>query len=105
MDEYSKLKRALEISNRSPMRQWDKAGAPGQIPGYATHVNATSRAAKYMSTGSYIGIGIGEVNRPLLQTFSRLAINLLTFPFIHGYHKHSNFLVNHLIDQAVTAAT
>ena len=38
---------------------WGKTDAPGQIPGYATHVNAVSRAAKYMSAGGYIGIGIG----------------------------------------------
>lgn len=44
------------------MHRWDKAGAPGQIPGYATHVNAISRAAKYMSAGGYIGIGIGGVS-------------------------------------------
>jgi len=45
MDEYSKLKTALGISSRSLVHHWDKAGAPGQIPGYANHVNATSRAA------------------------------------------------------------
>ncbi|WP_197678843.1 hypothetical protein [Pseudomonas vancouverensis] len=62
MDEYSKLKMALGISTRSLVHRWDKAGAPGQIPGYATHVEATSRAAKYMSGGGYIGIGIGGVS-------------------------------------------
>ena len=45
MDEYSKLKTDLGISSRSLVHHWDKAGAPGQIPGYANHVNATSRAA------------------------------------------------------------
>ena len=54
----SRLKTAFGISSRSLVHHWDKAGAPGQIPGYATHVNATSRAAKYMQDG-YIGIGIG----------------------------------------------
>ena len=44
------------------MHHLGKAGAPGQIPGYATHVAATSRAAKYMTTGGYIGIGIGGVS-------------------------------------------
>jgi uncharacterized Zn-binding protein involved in type VI secretion len=48
--DHPKLKTALGISSRSLVHHWDKAGAPGQIPGYATHVNATSRAAKYMST-------------------------------------------------------
>jgi uncharacterized Zn-binding protein involved in type VI secretion len=60
--DHPKLKTALGISSRSLVHHWDKAGAPGQIPGYATHVNATSRAAKYMQTGGYIGIGIGGVS-------------------------------------------
>jgi hypothetical protein len=62
MDDYSKLKTALGISSRSLVHHWDKAGAPGQIPGYATHVSATSRAAQYMQAGGYIGIGIGGVS-------------------------------------------
>jgi hypothetical protein len=44
------------------MYRWNKVGAPGQIPGYATHVEATSRAAKYTKSGGYIGIGIGGVS-------------------------------------------
>ncbi|WP_447903559.1 PAAR domain-containing protein [Pseudomonas serbica] len=62
LGDHPKLKSALGISSRSLVHHWDKAGAPGQIPGYATHVNAISRAAKYMSTGGYIGIGIGGVS-------------------------------------------
>ena len=57
MDGCLKLKPAFSISSRRLMHHWDKAGAPGQIPGYATHVNATSRAAKYIQGGGYIGIG------------------------------------------------
>ncbi|MGY2184428.1 hypothetical protein ACW9HU_24870, partial [Pseudomonas agarici] len=48
LGDHPKLKTALGISNRSLVHHWDKAGAPGQIPGYATHVNATSRAVQYM---------------------------------------------------------
>jgi len=62
LGDHPKLKTALGISSRSLVHHWDKAGAPGQIPGYATHVETTSRAAKYMSTGGYIGIGIGGVS-------------------------------------------
>ncbi|RFD34135.1 hypothetical protein CER19_01700, partial [Pseudomonas sp. GL93] len=40
----------------------DKAGGPGQIPGYAAHVEAVSRATKYMKAGGYIGIGLGGVS-------------------------------------------
>ena len=56
------LKTALGISSRSLVHHWDKAGGPGQIPGYAAHVEATSRAAKYMKAGGYIGIGLGGVS-------------------------------------------
>ena len=62
LGDHPKLKTALGISSRSLVHHWDKAGAPGQIPGYATHVNATSRAAKYMQRGGYIGIAIGGVS-------------------------------------------
>jgi uncharacterized Zn-binding protein involved in type VI secretion len=62
LGDHPKLKTALGISSRSLVHHWDKAGAPGQIPGYANHVNATSRAVKYMQTGGYIGIGIGGVS-------------------------------------------
>ena len=62
LGDHPKLKTALGISSRSLVHHWDKAGAPGQIPGYANHVNATSRAAKYMSAGGYIGIGIGGIS-------------------------------------------
>ena len=55
------LKTALGISSRSLAHHWRKAGAPGQRPGYATHVEATRRAAKYMKMGGYIGMGIGGV--------------------------------------------
>ncbi|MFW9270378.1 PAAR domain-containing protein [Pseudomonas sp. NR3] len=62
LGDHPKLKTALGISSRSLVHHWNKAGAPGQIPGYATHVEATSRAAKYMKSGGYIGIGIGGVS-------------------------------------------
>ena len=62
LGDHPKLKTALGISSRSLVHHWDKAGAPGQIPGYATHVSATSRAAQYMQSGGYLGIGIGGVS-------------------------------------------
>jgi len=45
LGDHPKLKTALGISSRSLVHHWDKAGAPGQIPGYATHVESISRAA------------------------------------------------------------
>jgi uncharacterized Zn-binding protein involved in type VI secretion len=62
LGDHPKLKTALGISSRSLVHHWDKAGAPGQIPGYSAHVEATSRATKYMKAGGYIGIGIGGVS-------------------------------------------
>lgn len=60
--DHDKLKTALGISSRSLVHHWNKAGAPGQIPGYATHVNAISRAAKYMKAGGYVGITLGGLS-------------------------------------------
>jgi uncharacterized Zn-binding protein involved in type VI secretion len=65
LGDHPKLKTALGISSRSLVHHWDKAGAPGQIPGYATHVESISRAAKYMQMGGYVGIGIGGVSSVL----------------------------------------
>lgn len=65
LGDHPKLKAALGISSHSLVHHWKKAGAPGQIPGYANHVIATSRAAKYMNAGGYIGIGIGGVSAVL----------------------------------------
>ncbi|WP_251030740.1 MULTISPECIES: PAAR domain-containing protein [Pseudomonas] len=62
LGDHPKLKTALGISSRSLVHHWNRAGAPGQIPGYATHVAATSRAAKYMQMGGHIGIGVGAVS-------------------------------------------
>jgi len=62
LGDHPKLKTALGISSRSLVHHWDKAGGPGQIPGYAAHVKAVSRATKYMKAGGYIGIGLGGVS-------------------------------------------
>ncbi len=62
LGDHPKLKTALGISSRSLVHHWDKAGGPGQIPGYAAHVEAVSRATRYMKAGGYIGIGLGGVS-------------------------------------------
>ncbi|GAB7531024.1 hypothetical protein PS3A_34350 [Pseudomonas sp. 3A(2025)] len=61
-NDQGKLKNALGISSRSLVHHWSKAGAPGGIPGYASHVKAISRATTWMKTGGFIGIGIGGVS-------------------------------------------
>ena len=65
LGDHPKLKKALGISSRSLVHHWDKAGGPGQIPGYSAHVEATSRAARYMKAGGYIGIALGGVSASL----------------------------------------
>ncbi|AKA25267.1 PAAR domain-containing protein [Pseudomonas chlororaphis] len=57
--EHPKLKAALGISSRSLVHHWTLAGAPGQIPGYATHMQGVARAAKYVKYAGWLGIGLG----------------------------------------------
>lgn len=68
LGDHPKLKTALGISSRSLVHHWDKAGGPGQIPGYATHVNSTSRAVQYMKTGGVIGTVIGGISSGIAVT-------------------------------------
>ncbi|OLF56157.1 hypothetical protein BTN82_04545 [Pseudomonas chlororaphis] len=65
LGDHPKLKTALGLSSRSLVHQWDKAGGPGQIPGYVAHIKSTSRAAKYMQAGGYVGIALGGVSSVL----------------------------------------
>ena len=57
--EHPKLKNALGISSRSLVHHWSKAGVPGNIPGYATHINGVAKASKYIKLGGWVGIGLG----------------------------------------------
>jgi hypothetical protein len=56
---YPTLRRDLGISTRSLVHHWSKGGAPGQIPGYATHMEEVAKAAKYLKYGGHIGIALG----------------------------------------------
>jgi len=57
--DHPNLKSALGISTRSLVHRWTAAGGPDQIPGYATHIEGVSKAAKYLKYGGWIGTGIG----------------------------------------------
>ncbi|WP_371857254.1 PAAR domain-containing protein [Pseudomonas sp. Irchel 3F5] len=48
---YDSLRRDLGISTKSLVHHWSRAGAPGEIPGYATHLEQVSRTAKYLKHG------------------------------------------------------
>lgn len=65
LSDHYKLKNALGISSRSLVHHWKQANGTQSIPGYATHVQSVSKAAKYMKAGGYIGIGIGGVSSVL----------------------------------------
>ena len=57
--DHPNLKSALGISTRSLVHRWTKAGAPGQIPGYATHMDGVAKAAKYVKYGGWLGAALG----------------------------------------------
>lgn len=57
--DHPNLKSALGISTKSLVHRWRKAGAIGQIPGYATHIDAVSKAAKYVKYGGWVGTAVG----------------------------------------------
>nr|WP_306140560.1 hypothetical protein [Pseudomonas sp. CM27] len=56
---YERLKKSLNIFTRSLVHHWSKAGGPGQIPGYATHLDKVARLSKYLEYGGYAAIGLG----------------------------------------------
>lgn len=56
---YPTLRQDLGISTRSLVHHWNKGGAPGRIPGYATHMDQIAKAAKYLKYGGYVGIALG----------------------------------------------
>jgi uncharacterized Zn-binding protein involved in type VI secretion len=59
LPDHPNLKTALGLSSKSLVHHWNKAGAPGQIPGYATHIEKVKRASQYLRYGGYLGIAVG----------------------------------------------
>jgi uncharacterized Zn-binding protein involved in type VI secretion len=58
---YERLRRDLGISSKSLVHHWSKAGTPGQIPGYSTHLDKLAGISKYLKAGGRIGITIGGI--------------------------------------------
>ena len=56
---YDSLRRDLGISTGSPVHHWSRAGASGQILGYATYMERIAKAAKYLKHGGHLGIALG----------------------------------------------
>lgn len=57
--DHPDLRSALGISSRSLVHRWTQAGAAGQIPGYASHIEGVSKAVKAVKYGGWIGTAIG----------------------------------------------
>ena len=56
---YERLRKSLNISTKSLVHHWSKAGGPGQIPGYATHLDKVAKLSKHLSYGGYAAVGLG----------------------------------------------
>lgn len=56
---YERLKKSLNISTKSLVHHWSKAGGAGQIPGYATHLDRVAKLSQYLKSGGHVGVGIG----------------------------------------------
>ncbi len=59
LPDHPNLRKALGISSRSLVHHWSKVGTSAGIPGYATHIEGVSKAAKVMKLGGWIGVGLG----------------------------------------------
>ncbi|WP_342754819.1 hypothetical protein AAGQ96_03115 [Pantoea sp. MBD-2R] len=58
---YDDLKRALNLSSRSIVHDWQTAGI-GAIKGYSSYIDRASGAAKYMKMGGWVAIGFAGLN-------------------------------------------
>lgn len=56
---YERLKKSLNISTKSLVHHWSKAGGPGQIPGYATHLDKVANLGKYLKWSGHAAFGLG----------------------------------------------
>ncbi|WP_369986895.1 PAAR domain-containing protein [Pseudomonas xanthosomatis] len=56
---HESLRKGLGISTKSLVHHWSKAGAPGAIPGYATHLDEVAKMARYLKYGGYVGVAVG----------------------------------------------
>jgi len=66
--EHPKLKSALGISSSRLVHRWTQAGAAGQIPGYATHMEGISRASRVLKYGGWLGMVLsGEASYMKVQ--------------------------------------
>lgn len=58
---YDDIKRALNLSSRAIVHDWQTAGV-GAIQGYSTYIDRAANAAKYMKAGGWVAIGFSGLN-------------------------------------------
>lgn len=59
---HESLRKSLNISTKSLVHHWSKAGVPGAIPGYATHLDEVAKMAKYLKYGGHVAVGLGATS-------------------------------------------
>ncbi|BFT59999.1 hypothetical protein [Pseudomonas moorei] len=59
LPDHPNLKTALGIDHPHLLHRWRKAGGIGQVPGYATHIQALTKASQYVKYGGWIGTAVG----------------------------------------------
>lgn len=58
---YNDIKRALNLSSRSIVHEWQSAGV-GAIKGYSTYIDRAAATAKYVKAGGWVSIGFAAMN-------------------------------------------
>ncbi|WP_460415677.1 PAAR domain-containing protein [Pseudomonas sp. microsymbiont 2] len=59
---HDSLRKSLNISTKSLVHHWSKAGVPGAIPGYATHLDEVAKMSKYLKYGGHVAVGLGATS-------------------------------------------
>ncbi|MEW9683069.1 PAAR domain-containing protein [Pseudomonas sp. TE50-2] len=59
---HESLRKSLNISTKSLVHHWSKAGTPGAIPGYATHLDEVAKMSKYLKYGGHVAVGLGATS-------------------------------------------
>lgn len=61
IDRYDSIKRALGLSTRSIIHEWSTVGI-GTIPGYASYIIRSAKAASFMKAGGWVALGFSFMN-------------------------------------------
>ncbi|WP_312457727.1 hypothetical protein [Pseudescherichia sp.] len=61
IDRYDSIKRALGLSTRSIIHEWSTVGV-GTIPGYASYIIRSAKAASFMKAGGWVALGFSFMN-------------------------------------------